>query len=187
MRIPYLIICVVGALLLSACGGDAETTTTTTTTNTTAPTGETTPRSTQSGPSSTNTPVPSNPVPTGMEHEPFKPEDDEDYTELEGGVKLFFIRKGDGPLPTKKQVVRVHYHAMLKDGKVFDSSYDRGVPLDVALEGTLKGWQVGLMNAPVGSKAKLIIPPTMGHGSISRPGIPANSTLVYDFELLEIL
>lgn len=132
--------------------------------------------------------VPSNPVPTSVSHEPYTVEDEDDFIELDGGVKLYFIKKGDGVTPSGiNQKIKAHYHGMLEDGKVFDSSFDRGVPLEFPLGRVIKGWQAGLMNAPVGSKIKLIIPSTMGYGATPRPGIPANSTLIFDVEVLDVM
>lgn len=146
---------------------------------------ETTP---DDGTASSNVPAPSQPVPTGISHEPYTPADESDFLELEDGVKMYFIEKGDGPIPSgSNQILKAHYHAMLEDGTVFESSFDRGIPLQFPLGGVIKGWQTGLMNTPVGSKIKLIIPPEAGFGSQTKPGIPANSTLVYDVHLLEIL
>ena len=132
-------------------------------------------------------PSPSAPVPTGISHEAWVPADESDFVELEGGVKLYFIEKGDGPVPSDmNQIIKAHYHGMLEDGTVFQSSFDRGVPLEFPLGGVIKGWQTGLLNTPVGSKIKLIIPPAVGYGSQPKPGIPANSTLVFDVQLLDI-
>jgi FKBP-type peptidyl-prolyl cis-trans isomerase len=135
----------------------------------------------------TNTAAPSQPVPTGIQHEAWVPADENDFVELEGGVKLYFIEKGDGPLPSGlNQIVKAHYHGMLEDGTVFQSSFDRGVPLEFPLGGVIKGWQTGLLSTPVGSKIKLVIPPSQGYGATPKPGIPPNSTLVFDVQLLEL-
>jgi FKBP-type peptidyl-prolyl cis-trans isomerase len=181
----YILGCVFLIFALAACSGKEadnrsnQDTTTNNSTETTTP---------ENGTTTSNVPAPSQPVPTGISHEPYTPADSSDYLELDGGVKMYFIEKGDGEIPSEpNQILKAHYHAMLEDGTVFESSFDRGIPLQFPLAGVIKGWQTGLMNTPVGSKIKLIIPPSAGFGSQTKPGIPANSTLVYDVHLLEIL
>jgi len=84
-------------------------------------------------------------------------------------------------------MVSVHYTGRLENGTKFDSSLDHGKPFDFAI-GTgsvIKGWDEGLMSMKVGGKRKLIIPPALGYGVAGRPPtIPANSTLIFDVELL---
>ncbi|MCL4137447.1 UNVERIFIED_CONTAM: hypothetical protein GTU68_015545 [Idotea baltica] len=78
----------------------------------------------------------------------------------------------------------MNYHGMLLDGSVFDSSFGQGGVKDFSLQQLIKGWQVGLTKVRTGSKVKLIIPPELGYGAQARPSIPANSTLVFDIELV---
>ncbi len=103
------------------------------------------------------------------------------------GLLYEVIKEGKGPKPTLKDKIKVHYHGTLSDGKVFDSSVDRKEPIDLELNGVIKGWQEGLQMMSVGSKCKLIIPAELGYGSQPAGEIPPNSVLVFEVELLEIL
>jgi FKBP-type peptidyl-prolyl cis-trans isomerases 1 len=80
----------------------------------------------------------------------------------------------------------VNYKGTLIDGKEFDNSYTRGEPLSFRLDGVIPGWTEGLKNIKKGGKIKLVIPPALAYGKTGVPGIPANSTLVFDVELLDI-
>jgi len=83
--------------------------------------------------------------------------------------------------------VSVHYTGTLENGAKFDSSYDRGQPYSFAI-GTgnvIKGWDEGLMSMKEGGKRKLIIPPDLAYGARGRPGIPPNSTLIFEVELVK--
>jgi len=104
---------------------------------------------------------------------------------------LYYIEtlEGTGDFPQTGDNVVVHYTGTLLDGTKFDSSVDRGVPFEFNL-GTgqvIKGWDEGIALMKKGGKAKLIIPSNLGYGSRAIPGvIPANSTLIFDVELIDI-
>ncbi len=84
--------------------------------------------------------------------------------------------------------MKVHYHGMLKDGTVFDSSVDRGQPTSFALNQVIKGWTEGVQLMNVGSKYRFCIPYELAYGAQGHPPvIPAYATLVFDVELLEIV
>ena len=91
-----------------------------------------------------------------------------------------------GDAPKDSDTVVVNYKGTLTDGKEFDNSYKRGEPLSFRLDGVIPGWTEGLKNIKKGGKIKLVIPPDLAYGKTGVPGIPANSTLVFDVELLDI-
>ncbi|MBF7144897.1 MULTISPECIES: FKBP-type peptidyl-prolyl cis-trans isomerase [Pseudomonas] len=103
------------------------------------------------------------------------------------GLQYQVVQKGDGPQPKPSDVVTVHYTGKLIDGKTFDSSVDRGSPIDLPVSGVIPGWVEGLQLMHVGEKVKLFIPSDLAYGAQSpSPTIPANSVLVFDLELLGI-
>ena len=103
------------------------------------------------------------------------------------GLWVLHVAKGDGPHPTLEDTLSFHYTGWLADGTKFDSSHDRGRPLKYKLKGLIQGWQQAIPEMQPGGKAFLIIPPELAYGQAARPGIPANSTLVFEIELLEIV
>lgn len=99
------------------------------------------------------------------------------------------IEIGTGAEAQPGQMVAVHYTGCLTDGSKFDSSLDRGQPFTFALGAgqVIKGWDQGVAGMKVGGKRKLTIPPELGYGERGFPPvIPANSTLVFDVELLDV-
>jgi FKBP-type peptidyl-prolyl cis-trans isomerase len=82
--------------------------------------------------------------------------------------------------------VKAHYSGWLTNGTVFDSSRKRGEPSDFSLNAVVAGWQKGIPGMKVGGIRKLVIPPEMGYGSRGQRGIPANATLIFEVELIEI-
>lgn len=105
------------------------------------------------------------------------------------GLQYIEVQEGTGVAPKVGQTVYVHYRGTLQDGTQFDSSYDRGTPFSFVL-GTgrvIAGWDEGIALMKVGGKAKLTIPPELGYGSREIPGvIPANSTLIFEVELVNV-
>ena len=83
---------------------------------------------------------------------------------------------------------KVHYHGTLIDGTVFDSSVERGEPIELAVNGVIQGWVEALQLMPVGSKWRLFIPSNLGYGdNDAGPTIKAGSALVFEVELLDIV
>lgn len=103
------------------------------------------------------------------------------------GLQYEVLVQGDGPKPTAEQTVKVHYEGTLVNGKVFDSSYQRGEPIEFPLNGVIKGWTEGLQLMPVGSTYMLYIPYELGYGERGAgQDIPGFATLIFKVELLEI-
>lgn len=110
-------------------------------------------------------------------------------TTTPSGLQYEDIEEGTGAEPTQGQRVTVHYVGTLEDGTKFDSSRDRDDPFkfNVGLGQVIKGWDEGVMTMKVGGKRKLVIPPGLAYGSRAVGGvIPANSTLVFEVELLGV-
>ena len=102
------------------------------------------------------------------------------------GLQYKIITKGTGPIPKPDDTVKTHYRGTLIDGTEFDSSYKRGEPVTFGVNGVIKGWTEALLMMPVGSKWQLFIPSDLAYGPSGRPGIPPNSTLLFDIELISI-
>lgn len=105
---------------------------------------------------------------------------------LDSGLMYLVETMGEGEKPKAEDTVQVHYKGELIDGTEFDSSYQRGEPATFPLNRVIKGWTEGLQYMPVGSKFKFVIPPELAYGSVASGPIPANSTLIFDVELLKI-
>ena len=103
------------------------------------------------------------------------------------GMVFIEQTKGTGASPKVTDTVKVHYKGTLVDGKVFDSSYDRGEPAQFPLNGVIPCWTEGVQKMAVGGKAKLVCPPAIAYGERgSPPVIPPGATLVFEVELLEV-
>jgi FKBP-type peptidyl-prolyl cis-trans isomerase FklB len=104
------------------------------------------------------------------------------------GLQYTILKEGTGPKPALTDQVRVHYHGTLIDGRVFDSSVDRGQPIELSVNGVIPGWTEALQLMPVGSKWKLFIPSNLAYGDQQAgPMIAPGSTLIFDVELLDIV
>jgi FKBP-type peptidyl-prolyl cis-trans isomerase FklB len=112
----------------------------------------------------------------------------EGITVTESGLQYEIITAGTGEKPTAKSRVKTHYHGTLIDGTVFDSSVQRGEPIDFAVGGVIAGWTEALQLMPVGSKWRLYIPHNLAYGERGAgPTIAPFSALIFDVELLEIV
>lgn len=105
----------------------------------------------------------------------------------ESGLQYSVVQEGTGATPTLNDTVKAHYKGTLIDGTQFDSSYDRGQPAEFPVSGVIRGWTEALQMMKVGGKLKLYIPPELAYGPSARPGIPANSVLVFDVELVDVI
>jgi FKBP-type peptidyl-prolyl cis-trans isomerase len=105
------------------------------------------------------------------------------------GLMYIIEKEGTGTPPNAGDTVKVHYSGTLLNGTKFDSSYDRNEPISfpIGVGMVIKGWEEGIMLLKPGTKAKLIIPSNLAYGPQSpSPLIPANSTLVFDVELISV-
>ncbi len=103
------------------------------------------------------------------------------------GLQYKVIKEGKGSKPTINDVVKTHYHGTTVDGKVFDSSVERGEPISFPVNGVIPGWTEALQLMPVGSKWQLYIPYQLAYGEQGAGGaISPFSALIFDVELLEI-
>lgn len=104
------------------------------------------------------------------------------------GLQYKIEKAGTGEKPAASDQVKVHYHGTLVNGTVFDSSVDRGEPIELRVNGVIQGWQEVLQLMPAGSKWKVFIPYELAYGERgSGPVIPPMSALIFDIELLEII
>lgn len=109
-----------------------------------------------------------------------------EVTETASGLQYEVIVQGTGPKPASaSSKVTTHYHGTTIDGKVFDSSVNRGQPLSFGLNQVIPGWTEGLQLMPVGSKYKLFLPHHLAYGERGAGGsIPGGATLIFEVELL---
>jgi FKBP-type peptidyl-prolyl cis-trans isomerase len=104
------------------------------------------------------------------------------------GAVVIPIKEGTGALPKETDKVKVHYTGTLTNGKVFDSSVQRGQPAEFPLNGVIKCWTEGLQKIKVGGKARLVCPSDTAYGDQGRPPvIPGNAVLTFEVELLDIV
>ena len=143
-----------------------------------------------SEPAATATTAPAVPAEPAEVDAPSYPGDavDGEPTVTASGLAYYDIVVGDGPQPAgRNTTVKVHYTGWLTDGSKFDSSVDRGQPIDFRLSGVIAGWTEGVGSMRVGGKRKLIIPHELAYGTRGRPGIPPMSILIFDVELIGIV
>jgi FKBP-type peptidyl-prolyl cis-trans isomerase FklB len=102
------------------------------------------------------------------------------------GLEYKVLKEGNGAQPKATDMVTVNYRGTLIDGTEFDSSYKRGQTATFPLNGVIKGWTEGLQLMKAGSKYQFFIPPSLAYGEAGRPGIPPNSTLIFEVDLLGV-
>ncbi len=111
-----------------------------------------------------------------------------DTLTTKSGLKYIMVKQGVGPKAIVGKKVKVHYTGFLLDGTTFDSSVERGEPFEFPLgQGqVIPGWDEGIQLLKVGDQARFIIPPSIGYGAQTMGPIPANSTLIFDVELIDV-
>ena len=111
----------------------------------------------------------------------------EEVTILPSGLQYEVLKEGNGSKPSATDKVTVHYHGMLIDGTVFDSSIERGQPATFGVNQVIKGWTEALQMMPEGSKWKLYIPSDLAYGPRGAgPKIGPYATLIFEVELLKV-
>jgi peptidylprolyl isomerase len=99
-----------------------------------------------------------------------------------------YVIEGDGAKVKETDAVLVQYKGVLWDGgKEFDATYQRGELAQFSLQQVVKGWSQGLTGKKAGSRVMIVVPPDLGYGKEEKPGIPANSTLVFSVDILAVL
>ncbi len=103
----------------------------------------------------------------------------------ESGLQYEVLQAGEGESPSAESIVNTHYHGTLIDGTVFDSSVERGEPIEFAVNQVIPGWTEALQLMKSGSKWRLYVPANLAYGEYSPgPNIPPQSTLIFEVELL---
>ncbi|WP_271270866.1 FKBP-type peptidyl-prolyl cis-trans isomerase [Aliamphritea hakodatensis] len=108
--------------------------------------------------------------------------------ETADGLQYLVIQPGSGDKPRLQDSVKVHYQGWRVDGELFESTLEQGEPSEFPLGGVIKGWRKALLMMPAGAKWKIFLPSELAYGAISpNEKIPANSALIFEIELLEIV
>ena len=103
----------------------------------------------------------------------------------ESGLLYKIEKAGTGESPKASDTVKVHYKGTLTDGSTFDSSYDRGEPIEFQLNQLIPAWIEAIPMLKKGGKMEIVVPPQLGYGDRPAGKIPANSTLIFEIELLD--
>ena len=103
---------------------------------------------------------------------------------LPSGVQYKVIKEGNGPMPKDTSMVKVNYEGRTIEGKVFDSSYKRGEPLELRANQVIKGWTDALVHMPVGSVWEVYIPQELAYGEREQGDIKPFSALIFKIELI---
>ena len=105
---------------------------------------------------------------------------------LPSGVQYKVIKEGNGAIPADTSLVKVHYEGKTVEGKVFDSSYERGEPINLRCNQTIKGWTDAMVHMPAGSVWEVYIPQDLAYGEREQGIIKPFSMLIFKIELLEV-
>lgn len=103
------------------------------------------------------------------------------------GILYKVLKTGNGISPTASSVVSIYYKGMLINGRVFDDNTQQGYPDAFRLTDLIRGWQIALPQMHIGDKWCIYIPSEQGYGAITTDGIPKNSTLIFEIELVGIM
>jgi FKBP-type peptidyl-prolyl cis-trans isomerase len=103
-------------------------------------------------------------------------------------LKIEDTKEGKGEEVHSGDYITIHYHGTLENGKVFDSSVERGIPFQcrIGVGDVIAGWDMGVLGMKVGGKRTLTIPSSLAYGDRAIGSIPAGSTLIFDVELVSI-
>jgi FKBP-type peptidyl-prolyl cis-trans isomerase len=110
-----------------------------------------------------------------------------DVTTTASGLQYEVLTEGSGIKPGPADMVQVNYEGTFLDGTVFDSSYERGTPVEFPLNGVISGWTEGLQLMCEGSEYRFFIPANLAYGEGGSQGIPPNSALIFKVELLSVI
>lgn len=104
------------------------------------------------------------------------------------GIEIYELKAGEGAEAVAGKTIAAHYVGVLTDGTKFDSSIDRGQPFEFTLGAgqVIKGWDVGIAGMKIGGVRRLVISPELGYGAQAMGPIPANSTLVFEVQLVGV-
>ena len=105
---------------------------------------------------------------------------------LPSGVQYKVIKEGNGAIPADTSLVKVHYEGKTVEGKVFDSSYERGEPINLRCNQTIKGWTDAMVHMPAGSVWEVYIPQDLAYGEREQGDIKPFSALIFKIELIEV-
>ncbi len=103
------------------------------------------------------------------------------------GIVMRELKAGSGESPAASSTIRAHYHGTLRDGTVFDSSVDRGEPIQISLERVIPCWTEAIQKMRVGGKSKLTCPAALAYGEQGSGAIPGGAAITFEVELLEIV
>lgn len=106
---------------------------------------------------------------------------------FENGLQVEVLREGDGPIPIADDWVQVHFRGWYTDGREFENSWRKGEPATVAVARTIPGWREVLVQTPVGTHLRLVVPPPLAYGRAGGGHIGPEQTLVFELELLAIV
>lgn len=111
---------------------------------------------------------------------------DKTVVETPSGLCYQVLKPGEGPYPKATDTVKVNYVGKLLDGTVFDSSIQRGQPVEFAVDKVIPGWSEGIQKINKGGKIRLYIPSKLAYGDAGAEGIPPGSALIFDVDLLDV-